>query len=312
MAAVPGRPAVTSSSPVYLTGMRRYALLEAPSNLGLKPGGVEGLPKALIATGLQERLHAWHAGCVIPPPYKYGRDVDTGFLNTAGIATYAVELANAVGSILKGGDIPVILGGDCSILLGSLLALRRRGRYGLWFIDGHTDFYQPEANINGEVASSELALATGRGPDALADLEGLRPLVRDEDVVVFGFRDQEEQIQYGSQRLSPQMKAMSLIQISGYGVKNAARHAVETLERPELDGFWVHLDADVLDDAIMPAVDYRLPGGLLEEELMTALQCTRCSPRFAGIEVTIYNPRLDPHGTAGKRLADILVHGLTA
>ena len=60
-----------------------------------------------------------------------------------------------------------MLGGDCSILLGNLLALRRRGRYGLLFVDGHADFYHPEANPNGEAASMDLAFATGRGPEVL-------------------------------------------------------------------------------------------------------------------------------------------------
>ena len=71
-----------------------------------------------------------------------------------------------------------MLGGDCTILLGNLLALRRRGRYGLLFLDGHADFYQPSANVNGEAASSELAFATGRGPASLTTFDGLRPLGR--------------------------------------------------------------------------------------------------------------------------------------
>lgn len=89
----------------------------------------------------------------------------------------------------------MVLGGDCFILLGNLLALRRRGRFGLFFADGHSDFYQPEANISGEVASSELALATGRGPDLLTRFEDYKPLVLDEDVVAFWFLDEGEQRQ---------------------------------------------------------------------------------------------------------------------
>jgi arginase len=83
----------------------------------------------------------------------------------------------------------VVLGGDCSILLGNLLALKRRGRYGLLFMDGHADFYNPEANSNGEAASMELALATGRGPDVLTSIESSGPLVNDQDVVAFGYCD---------------------------------------------------------------------------------------------------------------------------
>jgi arginase len=86
----------------------------------------------------------------------------------------------------------VILGGDCSIVLGPALALKRHGRFGLLFIDGHADFYQPEVNPNGEAASMDLAFATGYGPKLLVDIEGQGPLVRAEDTVAFAFRDAEE------------------------------------------------------------------------------------------------------------------------
>src|SRR5690606_17890601 len=161
----------------------------APSVLGLRPTGVQDLPRALLDAGLPDRLRAADGGRIDAPPYNPQRDPDTGVLNPYGIARYSVDLAGAVGGVLDRGGFPVVLGGDCSILLGTLLALRRRGRYGLWFIDGHTDFYQPSAEPNGEVASMDLALVTGRGPRVLTDLEGLGPLVRDEDVVAFGFRD---------------------------------------------------------------------------------------------------------------------------
>jgi hypothetical protein len=66
-----------------------------------------------------------------------------------------------------------------------MLALRRRGRYGLLYIDGDADFYQPQANpLRGAASASDLAFATGRGPDIVADIEGRRPLVRDDDVAV--------------------------------------------------------------------------------------------------------------------------------
>ena len=169
-----------------------FAIIEAPSVLGLFPKGVEALPDALLAAGLSERLEARRAGRVEPPPYDDRRDRQTLLLNPKSIADYSVALANAVGGTIDVGEFPVVLGGDCSIMLGCLLALkRRRGRYGLLFLDGHADFYQPEAEPNGEAASMELALATGRGPGILTDLEGRRPLVRDEDVVAFGLRDAE-------------------------------------------------------------------------------------------------------------------------
>ena len=112
----------------------------------------------------------------------------------AGLPTRSNESEGTAG-------FPLVLGGDCSILIGCTLALRRQDRFGLFFIDGHADFYQPETSPTSEVADMDLAIVTGRGPEALTDIEGLRPLVRDEDVVAFGHRDAEERASYRSQEL---------------------------------------------------------------------------------------------------------------
>jgi arginase len=72
----------------------------------------------------------------------------------------------------------------------------------------------------------------------------------------------------------------------------------------------IHLDADVLDDAVMPAVDYRLPGGLQLQELGVVLARALASGRAVGIEVAIYNPALDPSGSAGRALTAVLVEAL--
>lgn len=289
----------------------RFAIIEAPSILGLRPTGVERLPDALRRHGLVGRLDAREAARLASPPYLAARPPDTGTLNAEGIARFSRALADAFGDVLAGGECPLVLGGDCSILLGCLLALRRRGRYGLLFVDGHADFYQPEANPNGEAASMELAFATGRGPATLADLDGLGPLVRDHDVVAFGFRDHDEQRAYGSQPLAAGILAIDLPTIRRIGIEQAAARAIRHLARTDLDGVFVHVDADVLDDAVMPAVDYRQPGGLTVPELIHVLHAARNSGRLAGLEVTIYNPALDVDGDAGRLLADALVDGLT-
>src|SRR5206468_8042883 len=114
-------------------------------------------------------------------------------LDGPAIARWSPQLADAVADVLDRNEFPVILGGDCSILLGAMLALKRRGRFGLLFVDGHADFYQPEANPNGEAASMDLAFATGYGPRLLTDFDVRGPLVRPEDTVAFGFRDGDEQ-----------------------------------------------------------------------------------------------------------------------
>jgi arginase len=289
-----------------------YTIVEAPSHLGLRAGGVEALPAALLAAGLAERLGGRRGDRLAAPAFDERIDPDTRMLNPGGLRDYSPRLADAVGAVLEDGAFPIVLGGDCSILLGIMLALRRRGRYGLLFLDGHADFYQPEAEPTGEAASMELALVTGRGPEIVTNLEGRCPLVLDEDVVVFGFRDAAHAAAEGSRLLAPALRALDLAAVRERGIEWATLYALAHLERKGgPTGFWVHLDVDVLDDAIMPAVDYRLPDGLSWDELTAVLRRVVASDRAVGLDVTIFNPTLDPDGQIAASLVDSLVTGLS-
>ena len=237
-------------------------IVQAPSHLGLRAAGVEGLPEALLAAGFAERVGARRGPRLAPPAFDPAVDAGTGLLNPHGLRDHASRLADAVGAVLDKGAFPIVLGGDCTILLGITLALRRRGRYGLLFLDGHADFYQPEAEPTGEAASMELALVTGRGPELVTDLEGRRPLLGDEDVVVFGVRDADHAAAEGSRPLAPTIHALDLASVRNRGAGRAPRDALAYLERK--DGpvrFWVHLDVDVLDDAISPRSTTTSPTG---------------------------------------------------
>lgn len=291
--------------------MTDFTIIEAPSNLGLKPDSVEHLAGALLDAGLDRRLGARRHARLAVPRYDARRDPETKILNAARIRDFSIMLADIVGPVVARGSFPVVLGGDCSILLGNLLALRRSGkRHGLLFLDGHADFYQPEASTTGEAADMDLALGTGRGPDILANIEGLRPLVRDADVAVLGPRDAEQARAYGSQPLPPTIFARDLEELRRVGADEAARAAIEHLCRPELDGFWIHLDVDVLDDAIMPAVGYRMPDGLGWQELETILNTAMRSGRARGINITIFEPKHDKTGSIARDLVNALARSL--
>ena len=217
-----------------------FAIIEAPSVLGLFPGGVERLPGALLDAGLGDCARRAPRGIVTPPPYDPIRDTATGLLNPTGLRDYALALADVTGEVLDRREVPIVLGGDCSILLGTMLALRRRGRYGLLFIDGHADFYQPEAEPNGEAASMDLALATGRGPGIVADLDGRGPLGPGRrcgprrPARHGGGRTGGEPTHrgHGHRRHRPGGPSAA---------RSRSRHAdaLEHLGRPELDGFWI-------------------------------------------------------------------------
>src|ERR1022692_2222800 len=282
-------------------------VIDVPSPLGLRPSGLENAPDALRRAGLHDRLGSPGVVRIDVPPYSDVRDPATGILNPQGIATVARDVAGAVDAALDSGRFPVLLGGDCSIVLGPVLALRRRGRYGLAFLDGHADFQHPDDEPNGEVASLDLAVATGRGPEVLADLEGLRPLVRDEDVALLGYRVHDDNDHFLDEHVRDTgMTVVDFSEVRGSGTRRALEKVLGTVGQPDLAGFWVHLDVDVLDDALMPAVDYRHPGGLTWEEAAEILGGLLASDRACGLEVTIFNPRLDSDGSIARHLSDLI------
>ncbi|HEX7154649.1 MAG TPA: arginase family protein [Thermoanaerobaculia bacterium] len=291
--------------------MRQISLLDAPTDLGLRrpdplhPVGCIRLPAALRAHGLAERLSARDEGSIPVPPYDPRKDKELGVLNPRAIAVFTVSLANHLTAILDARRFPIVLGGDCSVALGSLLALRRRGRYGLLFMDGHTDFYTPETSGTGGVAGMDLAIACGRGPELLTNLEGRGPLVCESDVVLFGHRDLEESQTYGGTVDGTAITDWPLDAIRERGLYDATRSALMRLA--VLDGFWIHIDADVLDDDEMPAVDSRQPGGMRLTELTEILKYALASPKCVGMNVAIFDADQDGDGAIAKRFADALV-----
>ncbi|MET7847024.1 arginase family protein [Streptomyces avermitilis] len=297
--------------------MRSIVVLDAPSNLGLRPpapGTVPGCYKlagALREQRIVQRLGALEGGVVVPPRYDRGEwQEGDGVFNAAALASYTRKLADRIEHHVRAGDLPVVLGGDCSIQLGASLALRRIGRYGLAAVDASADFRHPgNSDRVGAAGGEELALATGRGQEDLTDLEGLRPYLRDEDVRLFGIRDDDpERTELGALKIA----TVTVGDLRAWGADAVARDTVEAFGIPQLQGFWVHLDADVLDPSVMPAVDSPDPDGLLPDEVVALLRPLLRSPHCAGLNVTIYDPDLDPEGTAGALLADIVVSAFDA
>ncbi|HEY9368334.1 arginase family protein [Streptomyces sp.] len=297
--------------------MRNIVIIDAPSNLGLRPpapGTVPGCYKlagALRENRIVQRLGAYEGGVVVPPRYDRGDwQEGDGVFNAAALAAYTPKLADRIQHHVQAGDFALVLGGDCSIQLGAALALRRLGRYGLAAIDASHDFRHPgNSDRIGAAGGEELALATGRGQDDLTDLEGRRPYMRDEDVRLFGIRDEFEEDVAELRELK--IPVVTVSELREWGPADVAAATALSLENDALDGFWVHLDADVLDPTVMPAVDSPDPDGLLPDELTALLRPLIRSPRCVGLNITIYDPDLDPAGSAGRLLTDLVVAAFT-
>ena len=295
---------------------RPPAVIDAPSNLGLSPpvpGVVPGCYKlagALRDCSFVRRLGADDAGCVTPPRYdRDGWKPGDGVFNAGAMASYTRRLAGRLGELLDAGRFPVVLGGDCSILLGAALALHRRGRYGLAFLDGHSDFRHPgNAPHVGAAAGEDLALVTGRGQGDLTDIEGRRPYLPDDGIAVLGARDADEAL---TELAAAGIPVWEVSRLRAEGPADAARAALTRLEAEDLAGFWVHLDVDILDPSVMPAVDSPDPDGISHQELVELLTPLIASPRCVGLEVTVFDPDLDPEGHLAHELTDTLLTALS-
>ena len=255
------------------------------------------LPGVLRKHDLLARISAADGGRVIPPLYNPAIDPETHIRNAQQIASYTRAIADRLAPILDDGGFPVVLGGDCSILLGPLLALRRRGEYGLCFLDGHLDLLTPETSESKGAAGMDLALALGHGPRLLADIDGLGPLVQDRDVAVIGYRGDVAgygELVNGLDR--PDLQWKPLEEVQRRGPKQIAEDVLSYFNKSDVRGFWIHLDVDVLENQVMSAVDSPQPGGLTYSELGDLFKALLGSPGAVGLEITILDPELDPDG----------------
>lgn len=285
-------------------------IISASSILGLMPTGVEGLADSLLSSGLLQKLQVKYPLVQVQTFnafYSGQRDAETNCLNGKYIKDFAISLSEAVSSAICQNRLPLVLGGDCSILLGTMLALKMNGDFGLIFMDAHADFYEPEKSVTGQVADMDLAIVTGRGPDILTNIKGQKPYVKDRHVIHIGQRDWEETRKYGSQDIkATSIKCIDCETIKSRGITSITKEISKHLNDLDVAGFWIHFDTDVLSDDINPAVDYRLPGGLSFEETEFLLKSIFSTGKVSGMSITIFNPTLDENGSIAAKLTDCI------
>jgi arginase len=289
---------------------KKIQIISAPSILGLKPTGVEKLPKSLLNVGLSTKIKSAENIIDIQTlndSYSSNRDRVTKCLNPIAIRDFSLSLMREIKNQIDKPTFPLVLGGDCSILIGIMAGLKTKGRYGLIFLDAHADFYEPEKSVTGEVADMDLAIVTGRGPDILTNISNLKPYVDDKSVIHIGQRDAEETRKYGSQDITiTEIKSFDFDMIKSVGLEKIMPAIIEQIDKLNLDGIWIHFDTDLVCDEENPAVDYRLPGGLSFTQIEYILQQLIQTGKIIGMDVTIFNPTLDTDGKIAVKITDCL------
>ena len=286
----------------------RIEILGTPFNgLGSPPdieNPADGLRQARLIPSLEARGHSvTDLGDLSGFQFQKIRDLETGIKDFDLWIDLSNALSRKLGPILERESFPLLLGGDCSMLVGIFSAfVQRDTEVGLVFLDGHADFQSPETSASGDPADMELAILTGRGPEKIVRIAGKHPLLKDEDVVVYGIRawDQIAESDIGVY----DKKLMTDI-----GIKGAVEEGLENFTRRNLP-LWLHFDVDVLDPEFMPVM-YPEPGGLTFEEVLEFLTLVWASGRIIGMSIACYHPVLDIDGNAGEQLATLLSNVLS-
>jgi arginase len=280
----------------------RFTFLGVPIDSVGRTGGTELAPDAIREASGDSWLWPVDAGDLDVSIRGDERDPDTGIIASADVLATTEAVQRAVGALLDDGQTPFVMGGCCTLLPGTLAGSRRvLGPTALVYIDGHLDLYDGTTSPTGEAADMPMSVVLGRGPAAWVEACGGRVLDPTHAAVV-GFRDLEEALGYGHPH-PKEIAGLTAIDADAVRARGGGAVGRELAERFRDPGrVWVHLDVDVLDEAVFPATDYLMPSGLGWPELTDLLSPLLTSPTLAGVSVGCYNPTKDPDGAHGRAL----------
>jgi len=231
------------------------------------------------------------------------RDLETGINDFDLWLDLSRDISQLLGGMLDRHAFPLLIGGDCRMLVGIFASLaQRKTEAGLIFLDGHGDFHSPETSPSGDPADMELAILTGRGPERITRIAGKYPLLKDEEVVVYGIRAWDG-------IAASNIKVYDRQRMLENGIKDTVKEGLKNLFHEEFPA-WLHFDVDVLDPEFMPVM-FPEPEGLTFEEVQEVLGHVWASGRVIGMSIACYHPRLDIDGGAGARLVTLISEALS-
>lgn len=283
----------------------RLTLLGVPIDSVGREGGTEHGPKALRE--LVKEAGIKDAGDTEQTVRGLNRDPANGWLAYHDIVRMSIEVRRRVAAITADGQVPVVLGGCCTLLPAALAgACDSLGEIGLVYIDGHLDLFTGMTSPTGEGADMPAAAALGLAPPELLEAIGPTPLVDPARMAFLGARDDEE-----LEMIAPLPKGLGIGRIEDRETLRHSdlEHVAQSINDELTSGggrFWLHLDVDVLDRDAFPATDYLMPDGLSIAELRALLAPLAGSPGLAGINITCFNPERDRDGSCGTALVKLL------
>jgi arginase len=293
---------------------RKIVIIGAPTSAAALTPGHERAPAALRAAGIIDRLQA--AGFEVTDmgdcqtQISQPDDEHPRARNIPPLVAALNDLRPRVEVAVKSGALPLILGGDCSIVLATVAGARRYYRHvGLIYVDRDADMNVPATTPSGNVDGMVISHLIGRGAPELVRFWGEPPLVREPDIVLFGVDRLD----------APEKLALDRSPIRRYlgedirrtGITDAAESAVARMQGGQHE-FVLHLDVDAISSNEFRATNYAsAEGGMSLTDVQRAMAIFASRPNMIALEVSTYNPALDPDGSAAKVLVELLVGILT-
>jgi arginase len=289
----------------------KASLIGAPTDVGASDRGASMGPEALRVAGLVSALAAHgidvrDCGNLSGPPNP-GRDAVDGYRHLAEVAAWNREVYGAVHRELGAGRLPILLGGDHSLSIGSISAVARHCRetsraLRIIWLDAHTDFNTSDLTPSGSLHGMPVASLCGFGPGELVQLDGITPAIEPQWVRQVGIRsvDAGERRFVHEQRLA----VFDMRFIDEMGMRHAMELALDDLE--EDTHLHVSFDVDVLDPEIAPGAGTTVPGGMSYREAQLCMEMIADTGLVSSLDIMELNPALDVRNKTATLAVDLV------
>jgi arginase len=292
------------------------ALLGVPMDLGADRRGVDMGPSAIRYAGLADRLEGLGYDCTdegdltVPRPERHDPDRgDPSAKYVDEVETVCTRLADSVAAARESGRLPLVLGGDHSIAIGTARGVARAGpgTTGVLWIDAHADFNTPETSPSGNVHGMPLAATVGLG--SFADREWTAaPGIAAENVALVGLRSVDDRESASVRESGAATYTMS--DIDERGIAAVTREAI-AVASAGVDRLYVSLDMDVLDPDEAPGVGTPVRGGMTYREAHTAMELVHSeAPDVCALELVEVNPVLDRENRTAELACELAASAL--
>jgi arginase len=296
---------------------QKIRIIGVPMDLGASRRGVDMGPSALRVGGIAWHLksmghHVEDVGNVLvkQPEEQHFGEKKSKYL--AEIAETCKGLADIVEKTLEDGLLPLVMGGDHSIAIGTVGGAaahfrKKEKRIGLLWLDAHADMNTPESSPSGNIHGMPVAAIAGYGPDELTQLTGPKPMVNPRNISMIGVRDidsKEKKIIKESG-----VHVFTMRDLDERGMREVMAEALRAAS-DETDGIVVSLDLDFVDPADAPGVGTPVRGGVTYREAHLAMEMVADTKSVVSLEVVEVNPIIDQHNQTAQLCIELVLSGL--